>query len=103
LKKAFRGTEIGEGKSSRGEFLIYNEVGFGTHNDGPAFQLLPTIVKPFDYGFTVLAGAELKNVQLLLTYSHGLTPLLPNGVPYNGNYTNSGLTFSAAYLIRTKL
>lgn len=100
--QAFRGVEKGEGKSSSGEFLIYNEVEFGTHNGDPAFQLLPTIVKPFDYGFIVLAGVELKSVQLLLTYSHGLTTLLPNGEPYNGNYTNKGLTVSAAYLIKTK-
>ena len=64
--------------------------------------MLPTIIKPFDYGFTVLAGVELKGVQLLLSYNHGLTKLLPNGKPYNGNYANSGLTFSAAYLFSTK-
>ncbi|HMG68320.1 MAG TPA: outer membrane beta-barrel protein, partial [Chitinophagaceae bacterium] len=96
---AFRGLEKGESKSLSGESLIYNKVEFGTHNDGPAFQILPTIVKPFDYGFTVLAGMELKSVQLLLIYSQGLKTLLPNGKPYNGNYINSGLIVSAAYLI----
>jgi hypothetical protein len=100
--QAFSGTEKGEEKTSTGEYGIYNEVEFGAHNDGPFIQMLPTIIKPFDYGLTVLAGVELKSVQLLLTYSHGLQTLLPNGKPYNGNYTNSGLTISAAYLIKTK-
>jgi len=101
--QAFSGVEKGESRTLTGEYLIWNKVEFGSHNDGPAFQLLPTIVKPFDYGLTVLAGVGLKSLQLLLTYSHGLKSLLPNGKPYNGNYTNSGLTVSAAYLIRTKL
>jgi len=99
---AFSGIEKGEEKTLSGEYGIYNEVEFGTHNDGPVIQMLPTIIKPFDYGFTVLAGVELRSVQLLLTYSRGLKALLPNGKPYNGNYTNSGLTVSAAYLIKTK-
>ena len=102
VAQAFSGIEKGEEKTGTGEYGIYNEVEFGTHNDGPVIQMLPTIVQPFDYGFTILAGIELKSVQLLLTYSHGLQPLLPNGKPYNGNYTNSGLTISAAYLINTK-
>ena len=101
--QAFNGVEKGKRQALTGESFIYNKVEFGTHNDGPAFQLLPTIVKPFDYGFTILAGVDLKSVQLLLTYCHGLEALLPNGKPYNGNYTNSGLTVSVAYLIWTKL
>jgi outer membrane protein with beta-barrel domain len=101
--QAFSGVEKGEGKSFGGEYLIYDKVQFGTHNDGPAFQILPTILKRFDYGLTILAGVELKSVQLLLMYSHGLKAVLPNETPYNGNYTNSGLTVSAAYLIRAKL
>jgi len=100
--RAFNGVEKGESRTFSGESLIWNNVEFGSHNDGPVFQLLPTIIKSFDYGLTVLAGVELKGVQLLLTYSYGLNPLLPNGKPYNGNYTNSGLTVSAAYLISTK-
>jgi len=100
--QAFSGIERGEEKTLTGEYGIYNEVEFGTHNDGPVIQMLPTIVQPFDYGFTILAGIELKSVQLVLTYSNGLQPLLPNEKPYNGNYTNSGLTISAAYLINTK-
>lgn len=103
VAQAFNGIEKGKSKTLTGESFIYNKVEFGAHNDGPTFQLLPTIVKRFDYGFTILAGAELKSVQLLLTYSRGLKPLLPNEKPYNGNYTNSGLTISAAYPIKRKL
>lgn len=99
---AFSGVEKGQSRTLTGEYLIWDKVEFGSHNDGPAFQMLPTIVEKFDYGFTFLAGVEVKGLQLLLTYSHGLRPLLPNGKPYNGNYTNSGLTISAAYLIKMK-
>lgn len=100
--QAFRGVEIGQSKTLSGVHSIYNEVELGTRNDGPGTQTLPTVIKPFDYGFTILAGVEVKSVQLLLTYSHGLTTVLPNGEPYHGNYANSGLTFSAAYLLSTQ-
>jgi outer membrane protein with beta-barrel domain len=98
--EAFNGVEKGESRTFSGESLIWNNVEFGSHNDGPVFQLLPTIIKSFDYGLTVAAGVALKSVQLLLTYGHGLNTLLPNGKPYNGNYANSGLTVSAAYLLK---
>ena len=95
--QAFRGVEKGEGHDATGPYTMYNEVEFSNQNEN---QIYPTIMKPFDYGYTFLTGIERNRVQLLLTYSRGIKNLLPNS--FNGNYRNSTLSLSLAYLLSTK-
>jgi hypothetical protein len=94
----------GEGKDLSNQYTvqysIYDRVELSNHNEHN--QTLPTIVKPFDFGFTFLAGIERKSIQLLITYCQGVKPLLPNSEPYSGNYVNSAFTISVAYLINSK-
>jgi len=100
LARAFRGVEKGEGTSQSGPYYIYNSVELSSHNkenDGH-----PTIIKPFDYGFNLLAGVERRNIQLLICYEQGLERVFPRSLVFEEKLTNRVFSLSAVYLFNTK-
>lgn len=90
--RAIRGVEKGEGKSYDGPFFIYNVVEFRSRN--PQNDGQPTIINPFDYGFTLQAGIGQGNIQLLLLYSQGLQRVFPKSLVFEDKFTTR--TFSVA-------
>ena len=97
--RALRGIEKGEGKSISGRnYSIYNAVRFHSQNLDNSGR--PTIVNPFDFGVTFMAGVECGNLQLLLTYSQGLQRLFPKSHFFEDKFTTSVLSLSATYFLR---
>lgn len=94
VAKAVRGIETGKGNSIPGPYYIENKVKFSNENPG---QLLPTVIKPFDWGYTALAGLERKSWQLAISYSLSGSPVLPNTKIYDVNFKNAVTTLSIAY------
>ena len=90
------GVQEGEGTSLSGPYNILNRVVIDNQNEN---QILPMIVKPLDYGYTLNLSAEWKEFQFLLRYSHGLYNILPNSRLFHGNYRNTTLSFSVMYFI----
>jgi len=94
--KAIRGVEKGSGISYSGPHSFYNKVEFSNKNET---QRLPTIIKPFDFGYSLLLGVEIKNFQLFTTFSQSFKGITPNEKIYNGNFRNSTLSLSVTYFI----
>lgn len=94
--KSIRGVEIGSGATGFGPYTIYNKVEFSNENET---QRLPTIIKPFDFGYSFLVGIEIKRFQLFTTYCQSFKGITPSEKIYNGNFKNSTLSLSATYFI----
>jgi hypothetical protein len=58
-----------------------------------------TKIKPFDFGFTVLAGIEWGNFQLTANYSHGFSQVYADG---GYQYKNVAFGITLAYLFAVK-
>lgn len=95
---AIRGVEKGIGTSFGGPFVIYNPVEFRSHN--PSNDGQPTIINPFDYGFTLIAGMERGKIRLLLKYSEGLQRVFPKSLVFEEKYTSRAISLSATYVFK---
>jgi hypothetical protein len=94
--KSIRGVEKGSGTSYSGPYAIYNKVEFSNKNEN---QKLPTIIKPFDFGYSLLLGVEIKKFQLFTTFCQSFNGITPNEKIYNGNFKNSTVSLSVTYFI----
>jgi hypothetical protein len=98
--RAIRGVEKGEGKTLSRPFFIHNFVEFRSQN--PQNDGHPTILNPLDYGYTLLAGIERGNIQILLSYSQGLQRVFPKSLVFEDKFTTKTLSLSATYLFSVK-
>ena len=96
LARAIRGVETGQGKFISGPYPIQNKVIFSNENPD---RRLPTVIKPFDWGYTATAGLESKKLQMSLNYSLSSSPILPNRNIYKVNFKHSVATLSLAYFL----
>lgn len=95
--KSIRGVEKGGGTSYSGtHHIFYNKVEFSNRNET---QRHPTIIRPFDFGYSLLFGVEIKKFQLFTTFSQSLKGITPNEKIYNGNFKNSTLSLSVTCFI----
>ena len=94
--KAIRGVEKGSGVSFSGPHAIYNKVEFSNENET---QRLPTIIKPFDFGYSFLLGVEIKKFQLSAAFCQSFNGITPGEKVYNGNFKNSVLSLSLTYFL----
>lgn len=94
--KSIRGVEKGSGASYSGPYTIYNKVEFSNRNET---QKLPTIIKPFDFGYSLFLGVEIKKFQLFTTFCQSFKGITPSEKIYEGNFKNSTLSLSITYFI----
>jgi hypothetical protein len=100
--KGISGTAKGndEGMSSFSAPFAYTfdkKVDFSSDN-----SLSPqstTFIKPFDFGWNLLAGLEWTRFQITATYSRSFSEIYSDG---GYNYKNSVLEFTLAYLFSLK-
>ncbi len=102
VAKGLSGTGKGNSKGSSPfsgpyAYSFNNKVDFSDDNS-PSSQN-DTKIKPFDFGFNVLAGIEWRNFQLTANYSHSFLQGYADG---GYNYKNAVFGISLAYLFTLK-
>ncbi len=77
---------------------VNNKVYFT--NNKSYYKANTTAIRPFDFGYNVLAGIELKKFQFTFNYSHGFSNIYP--ADDNWDFKNQVFNFSVAYLFSLK-
>ena len=96
LARGVRGVETGKGNSFSGTYYVASKVNFSNENAG---QVHPTVIKPFDWGYTAIVGVDRKSWQLTIDYSISGSPILPNTKIYDVNFKNAVTSLSLTYFL----
>jgi len=90
------GAEVGHGNTSDISYSLADRIIFRNNDPG---ETIPTNLKPYDFGFNILAGIQINEFEIVAGYSRGITDVFSNSELYNAKYKNAVFNLSARYYI----
>jgi hypothetical protein len=91
------GQEYGHGDDyGFGHYIIRDYLKFSNRSEG---EVIPTVIRPVDIGFNILAGYGFKRLAITLGFSHGITGVFPDPGVYGTNYKNEMVSLSVGYIV----